>query len=69
MYIIAALPLTTIKTESTMKITRKDAVSYRNANFVTPQLVCLWHLVLLQQQECSQLQIEEKKKQKQSATC
>lgn len=62
MYISAALRLTTIETESTMKITCKDAVSYRNVNFVTLQLVCLWHLVLLHQQERSQLQIGGKKK-------
>lgn len=69
MYISAALPMATIKTESKMKTSCKHAVSYCNVNFVTLHLACLWHLFLLHQQECTQLQALKKKAGKENATC
>lgn len=56
MYISAALPMATIKTESKMRTSCKYAVSCYNINFVTLHLVRLWHLFLLHQQACTQLQ-------------
>lgn len=56
MYISAALPMATIKTESKMRTSCKYAVSYCNINFVTLHLVRFWHLFLLHQQERTQLQ-------------
>lgn len=60
MYITVELPMTTIKIESKIKTVCKYAASYCNVNFVTLQLVCLWHLFLLHQQECSQFQTMRK---------
>lgn len=64
MYISAALPMATIKTQSKMKTSCKYAVSCCNVNFVTLHLVCLWHLFLLHQQECTQLQGLKKNQEK-----
>lgn len=64
MYISAALPMATIRTESKIKTSCKYAVSYCSVNFVTLHLVCLWHLFLLHQEECSQLQGLKKKQEK-----
>lgn len=64
MYISAALPMATIKTESKMRTSCKYAVSYCNINFVTLHLVRFWHLFLLHQQERTQLQGLKKKQEK-----
>lgn len=52
-----------------MKTSCKYAVSCCNVNFVTLHLACLWHLFLLHQQECSQLQGLKKKAGKENVTC